>query len=340
MMTITLSNLAAGYTDRGAEESDLEAVVDLMNAYTQYYVGENEASLDVIRNEWETPGFDLEFDTRLVFDPGNNLVGYVEVWTLTNPPVHPWVWWCVLPQQRGNGIGAHLLAWAEARVSTAIPRCPKGTRVAYRAGVYSVMAPAKEVMETQGLSLLRHSFTMRIKMSSPPPAPVWPEGIRLQVYDPQHIRSADIYRADREAFRDHFGYVEQPFDEGLEIFMHTLTGDDAHDPSLWFLAMDGKQIAGICLCRKEAYEDPECGHVDSLGVLREYRQRGIGKAFLQHAFGEYYRRGYRKVSLGVDAQNLTGALRLYEKAGMHMHQQIDLYEKELRPGQEISVQSL
>ncbi len=61
---------------------------------------------------------------------------------------------------------------------------------------------------------------------------------------------------------------------------------------------------------------------------------------MQHAFGEFHRRGVHSVGLGVDAENLTGALRLYEKAGMHIHNQFDLYEKEIRPGKEISVQSL
>ena len=82
------------------------------------------------------------------------------------------------------------------------------------------------------------------------------------------------------------------------------------------------------------------GYVNDLGVRRAWRKRGLGLAFLQHAFGEFYRRGYRKVGLGVDAQNLTGALNLYRKAGMHIHQQFDMYEKEIRPGKEISVQSL
>jgi ribosomal protein S18 acetylase RimI-like enzyme len=63
-------------------------------------------------------------------------------------------------------------------------------------------------------------------------------------------------------------------------------------------------------------------------------------ALLRHSFNEFYRRGKRKVGLGVDTQNLTGAVRLYEKAGMHVDQVFETYEKELRPGTEISVQSL
>ncbi len=117
--------------------------------------------------------------------------------------------------------------------------------------------------------------------------------------------------------------------------------DAGFDPTLLFLAMDGDpRIAGINLCRPHSFDDPEMGWVGTLGVRRQWRKRGIGLALLRHSFNEFYRRGKRKVGLGVDAQNLTGALRLYENAGMHVHQAYDHYEKELRPGTEISVQSL
>jgi ribosomal protein S18 acetylase RimI-like enzyme len=82
------------------------------------------------------------------------------------------------------------------------------------------------------------------------------------------------------------------------------------------------------------------GWVGTLGVRRPWRKRGLGLALLRYSFNEFYRRGIRKVGLGVDAQNLTGALRLYEGAGMHVHQTFDQYEKELRPGTEISTQTL
>ena len=112
------------------------------------------------------------------------------------------------------------------------------------------------------------------------------------------------------------------------------------DPSLWYLAMDGDQAVGLALCGVYDNEDRQLGHVNSLGVLRSHRRQGIGQALLRHAFSEYYRRGYKGVTLGVDAENLTGALRLYKKVGMSVHRQFDLYEKELRPGKEISVNAL
>jgi len=46
------------------------------------------------------------------------------------------------------------------------------------------------------------------------------------------------------------------------------------------------------------------------------------------------------VGLGVDAGSLTGATRLYERAGMRPIRQFDTYELELRPGRDISLQKL
>jgi mycothiol synthase len=62
-------------------------------------------------------------------------------------------------------------------------------------------------------------------------------------------------------------------------------------------------------------------------------------ALLQHSFRELYARGQKKVGLGVDAASLTGATRLYERAGMHVARQYDTYEKELRPGRDLSTQT-
>jgi GNAT superfamily N-acetyltransferase len=107
-------------------------------------------------------------------------------------------------------------------------------------------------------------------------------------------------------------------------------------PDLQFLAMAGDTIAGMALCRY--LED--FGWVDVLGVRRPWRKQGLGLALLHHAFGEFYRRGTADVGLGVDSQSLTGATRLYARAGMHPLVHYDVYEKELRPGIELAVQSL
>jgi mycothiol synthase len=234
-----------------------------------------------------------------------------------------------------------MLQWAEERAMQALSEIPKDLRFAPRIGAFQQAQRSRKLFEDFGYGYIRSSYHMRIEMDAPVPEPAWPEGITLRTFNPGTDAEA-VYRADTESFRDHFGFVEPPFDEGFQRFKHFMIEYEGFDPSLWFLAMDGPsgEIAGISLCRSRSFDDPDLGWVATLGVRRPWRKRGIGLALLRHSFNEFYRRGTRRVGLGVDAQNLTGALRLYEKAGMHVRQAYDLYEKELRPGMEISVQSL
>lgn len=74
--------------------------------------------------------------------------------------------------------------------------------------------------------------------------------------------------------------------------------------------------------------------------MREpWRRRGLGLALLRNAFRLFWDRGERRVGLGVDSDNPTGARRLYEHAGMHVAWRADVYEKRLRGGGHVLVQA-
>jgi mycothiol synthase len=334
--------LPDGFTSRGAQVEDVEPAVHLYNAWSRSVLGRDEfTDPNDIRNEWVSPGFDPAEDIRLVFAPDGEMAGYIEIWATMKPPVHPWIWGRVHPAYEKLGIGTWLLQWAEQRALQSLPNIPKDLRCAPRVGAYRQAENSKKLFEDLGYRYIRSSYRMLIEMDGLAPQPLWPQGITLRTYNPETDAEA-VYRADIDSFRDHFGFVEEPFEEGFKRFQHFMTAYEAFDPTLWLLAIDDAsgEIAGVNLCRSQAYDDPQLGWVSNLGVRRPWRKRGLGLALLRHSFNEFYRRGKRKVGLGVDAQNLTGALRLYENAGMHVHQAFDLYEKELRAGKEISVQSL
>ena len=80
------------------------------------------------------------------------------------------------------------------------------------------------------------------------------------------------------------------------------------------------------------------GWIRTLGVRPPWRKRGLGEALLHHSFGEYYRRGMKTIGLGVNANNPSGAPRLYQKVGMHPASEHVTYEKELRPGRNLNEQ--
>jgi mycothiol synthase len=332
-------SLPEGFTARGALLSDVEAAYRLFNRWSQAVIHEDEIiDAGAIRIEWVSPNFDPARDIRVVFAPNGQMAGYVEVWTTSKPVVHPWIWGRVDPDYQNLGIGTWLLAWADERSRLTLAETPADLRVAPRVGAYRQAEDAKKLFEAMGFHYIRSSYQMRIDLNEAPPAPVWPEGITVRTYTAADLEA--LYRADDEAFRDHFGHVEQPLEQGLARFKHFMIDYEDFDPTLYFLAMDGGEIAGISLCRLRSFDDPDMGYVNSLGVRRPWRKHGLGMALLRHSFGEFYRRGQRKAGLHVDASNLTGALRLYEGAGMHIHRASDMYEKEIRPGREISVESL
>ena len=337
----TVVELPEGFTARGAEMNDVESCLVMFNRWSHAVIGRDEITdADAIRNEWVSPNFDPADNIRLVFAPNGQMAGYIEIWTTSSPLVHPWVWGRVDPDYEDLGIGTWLLHWAEERALRELPNVPAELRFAPRVGTFREAEKPKKLFADMGYQQIRSSYHMLIEMDAPVPEPEFPEDITLRTYDPEKDAAA-VYRAVEDSFRDHFGFVEQSFEEGLKRFKH-FWEDEGSDPTLLFIAMDAPsgEIAGINLCRPHAFDDPDVGWVGTLGVRRPWRKRGLGLALLRHSFNEFYRRGKRKVGLGVDAQNLTGALRLYESAGMHVHQAFDQYEKELRPGKEISVQSL
>lgn len=324
---------------RPATMDDLETAVDMFNACSQIQIGADEFTVEEYRSEWESPGFDLENATRAVFTPDGQLVGLVEVWDLANPPVKIWVWGRVHPDFEGMGIGTMLMDWAEQRARQAIARVPDGIQVTMQSGTVSTYAPPKHLFARQGMKPNRHFWRMAIDLAGDIPQPIWPKGITVQTFADKHDLRA-VYKAVDEAFRDHWGYVSNEETEALQRWQHFIEADESFDPELWFLAMDGDEIAAISLCRHKITDDPEMGFVDTLGVRRPWRRQGLALALLHHSFTEIKKRGQKRAGLGVDAASLTGATRLYEKAGMHVARQFDNYAKVLRPGKDISTQSL
>jgi GNAT superfamily N-acetyltransferase len=163
---------------------------------------------------------------------------------------------------------------------------------------------------------------MEIEFSEEPAAASWPAGVAVRSAGAdEDLRP--FYEASEEAMADHWGHVPRSYEEWRE----RKTGLN-FDPNLWILAVDGEEPAGAVLCS----DSDGLGWVDTLAVRQPWRRRGLGYALLTHAFRELYRRGMRRMALGVDAESPTGATRLYERAGMHIGQQYATYSKELRPG--------
>ena len=334
-----LAGLSAGFTTCPACMEDAQMVVDMFNAYSKETLGVEKNRLSDTMSEWSLADFHLDQDTLLVFAPDGKLAGYGEFWDITEPYVRKSLWYRVHPAYSEAGIDQFLITWAEERARRAVDRAPQGGRVTLQGNSIGLDKKMQTTFEGLGYTHIRTGLRMVIDFEEPPAAPQWPEGIVVQTL----VRGKDerrVFQAEYDSFTDHWGFVPEPFEAYLRRRLHHMEHSQDFDPALWFMALEDDQVAGMSLCYEKAYDDPEMGWVGTLGVCRPWRRRGLGLALLQHSFYELYRRGKHKVGLGVDADSLTGATRLYEKAGMcsdPAHAFL-FYEKELRPGVELSTQ--
>jgi len=334
----TITGLPRSFASRPATMDDLKAVVALRNLCTIEQVGAPLIEEAELQTEWQAAPFDLARDSRLVLTPRSEVVACAALWGRA-PYVRLFAEGWVHPVYRGRTIGTALARWLEERGRMSVERAPAGTRVVLEQTILNADARARSLLQLQGYCLARHFLNMGITMDEPPPAPVLPDGLVIRPFAREREARA-LVRSIREALDDHWGYVETPFEEDYQLWLNWMDNDPAFDPSLWFLALDGDQIAGFSLCYGFTAEDAGMGEVANLGVRLPWRRQGLGLALLHHSFGELYRRGRRKVTLGVDAHSLTGAVRLYERAGMKVRRRYDCYQKELRPGDDLATQSL
>jgi mycothiol synthase len=326
------------YTSRAVTLADVDRVIDLINVAALADTGMMDTNRDEKLNAWGLPQFDLETDTLLVLAPDGQVVAFAELWDF-QPHVRQHQWGRVHPEHRDQGLGGYLVDWAENRARQSIGKAPPQARVSLSASTVHGNGAVRDLFRGRGFAPVRHFYRMLVEMAPdrPPSGPVWPEPIAARPY----VQGQDdraVFQVMKEAFRDHWGYVEG---ETFEEWLHWIEHDPTFDPTLCFLAVaEDDQIAGVLMARPHWDADPTIAWIDELAVLQPWRRRGIALALLRQSFGEFHRRGRYRVGLAVDGNSLTGATTLYEKAGMHVFQQRDTYEKVLRPGKDLSTQSL
>jgi mycothiol synthase len=288
--------------------ADAVGVAELVVALESSLYGQSGFSRADLEDEWSD--LDLEKNARVVRD-GERIVGYVAV------RVQGDLWSAegyVHPDARGRGIGRLIATWLEEDAARR-----GASRI--QNGVHEPDTAARQLLESLGYSAVRVFREMRIELKAPPPVPEWPDGLRVVSFDPERD-ALEFHAAHEEAFADAWGHTPEDFESWSKKYL----GSERFDPRLWCVVRAGVEMAAGTICAGDTYGG---GFVHVLFTRRPWRKQGVGTALLGDAFRRFWERGERSVGLGVDAEGVTGAFRLYKRAGMVPVLGWVVYEKQL-----------
>jgi mycothiol synthase len=281
---------------RPARRDDLSAVVDLFCAYDLAFRGGVDTDATDLTDDWDAEGFDFATSTLVLEDDGR-LVGYATVVEEYADAMTPRDRTDLLP---------HLLDWVEAHPAQLEHYVPDPDR------------ERNALMAERGWLPARRFWRMRLDHEVPPPAPVWPADVTVRAYERPRDDEA-VHALITTSFREIGGQHERT----LQAWRGFLLDTDRFDAELYLVAEAAGEVVGAALSQPLE----EYGFVRQLAVAPSQRGRGVGLALLHECFARHSARGMPATVLGVDAGNPTGALRLYEKAGMRVAEQFTRWDR-------------
>jgi ribosomal protein S18 acetylase RimI-like enzyme len=236
----------------------------------------------------------------------------------------------VLPEWRRKGIGSTLLGFSEQCLYQIARQLKDSGELAVDAAclldnfVSDSEIDRINLLVRRNYKPVRYAFEMvRHDLENIPDLPL-PSGVEVRPVESGQMRM--IWEASNEAFRDHWGYIPDPW----EVF-HQMIDDPDYDPSLMRVAWQGDQVAGMVLSFINKDENEKYGrkrgYTENICVLRPWRRQGLAKALIARSLLALKERGMTEAGLGVDAENISGALHLYEFMGYQVIKKSAVYRK-------------
>lgn len=292
---------------RAPVPDDAPAVLVVVAARDLADLGATGYTLEDLRDEWRGSDVELGRDAQVVELECGRIVAYAMVRRHGTLAV-------VHPGYEGRGIGARLLAWAEGRER-------ERGRDAHRQWVWATNASARALLTGAGYRRVGGYSRMVRALQGDAPSIAPPAGYRLRAVAVARDAS-DMHALDAASFAGAPDYAPESLEEFTEEHL------EAHDfdAGLSRVATAGEEIVGFLLARRRPEEG--MGYVDILAVHPEHQARGLGAALLGSAFAAFAAAGLREAQLGVHSANAKG-LRLYERVGMTVRRQTDVYERPL-----------
>lgn len=328
MMSVTnlVQGLPTGYRSRQATAADAEAFCEVVRRVDLACCGESSITIDECLDDLTTALCDAGSGNAIVTNTSGSVVAVMNCFNelahdrglFADVFIDP-----RLPSGEAEGIAAALVDAATAYgrdIASTLPNDQPVLKSATYANDRAFIAALKRA----GFEQHRVMWRMRVDHVEPRPPVTPPAGVKFRNHDGSDADWHTAHRVLNTAFADYYDFHEQPFD----VWFKRLTGP-LEELAWWrFATVDG-EIVGGCI-RNRRYAAEGMGYLATIGVLREFRGRGIARALLLDAFAQDQQLGFSATVLQGDSTNPTGAMSLYESVGMRADREYLAYRLPLR----------
>jgi ribosomal protein S18 acetylase RimI-like enzyme len=311
--------VAPAFVTRAYTDADAPAVVELMNERETAFGGDPYFTVAQIREMAADWAHDIATDSRLAFTPDGRLVGLAVVVPPPDGGTFGDTFAGVRMDFQGRGVGRALVAWEFERLRELHAELAPESAWTINFGANIADDKSIRLFERIGLSPVRYFFEMLLPIGDVRPSAM-PSGFRVEPYSPDVAER--LYEADDEAFTDHWGHERMPIDKWRALTVDS----ELFRPDLTRIAFDGDEIAAYVL----SYDDGIGSHyIGQVGTRRPWRRRGLAAALMSETIEAAAAGGKTLATLGVDADNPTGALGVYERLGFAPRQRWVVYRAPL-----------
>ncbi len=315
------------YEWRAPRREDVPALFEMLLAVEQADDRDVVATLEDMQREFDDPWSQPETDALLALAPDGRPAGMARTFQNPQPEdeVRCYLWIEIHPAQRATELEDALLDWAEERGRQRLLAVPGDRSRVLRSGIQDTQTKRQVQLERRGFGSVRYFYRMQRDLSEPIPAVQLPNDLALRVYTPE--LSAATLRAFNEAFRDHWSFDPVSHEDWQMFFV----GRSSFRPDLTYMVTDGAEVAGFSFNEISPEENARRGRSDGwvaeLAVRRPWRKRGVATALLCATMHAFKAAGLQHAMLGVDTENLSGALRLYQRVGFKPVKRFIQFEK-------------
>ena len=296
-----------------AVPDDAVTLADLFNAIGSFDETPERTSPETMAHELAAYFAPLGERTMVGRDSAGEIIGYGTVYHRPAEAAEQRIYVNihVAPDQRNGEVEDALTDWA-VTTATDVLAGLEATDKYLCAWLYKKQEDAALRFAARGFEPVRHWWEMERLLDSEITASV-EDGFTVVPWLSEHSDSARlVYNA---AFADHWGST--PMDP--ESWERLVVDSPAFRLDYSFVAIAGDDVVGYAA--NEVYpEDWEAAGrseawIGGLGVVRDWRKRGIATALLARSMNAMKSDGIDAAMIGVDSASSTGAQDLYQSAG-------------------------